>query len=476
MQAPARVLAHPGWLLGPVGLVVATALALGDPTPLLWPDSPSYIQWEVARSAGYPLFLRAVEALDPSLGAVRWIQPFLLVLVTAGLAEAIAHALGKPLVGWFVGILALANLPLLRFSLGVLAESLFATFLTAHLAAVLLLLARPSPRRWWLVALSAAGAVLIRPAGLSLLAGVVALVLLTRVKATVFLRSFVLPLAAVWVLAATLTFGRHGVFALQEFGGISLIGNVAFLVDEHTVSRYPGLAPAMARDIAPWREASRGLDWPLEHYWFTTSEWNPMVHQAVRTLSEYALTHPDAIRPLAGLPRNAILNRLGEDLGRAAVLQHPVPYLRHVAAHLYGMWTLPQWLTAEEMAAMRRDLAPPRVERVPDEAANMFAFVSQRSTTFLTVKNLVMGAILVATIVGWVLALRARPAGASEAAWAFCSLDLHAAFGLVALVQAASWRFSIVWWAYGLLALGLLLDRVAAPVIERWTRRPSLPA
>jgi len=469
-----RTLVHPGWVLVPLGLIVATVLILRDPYPLFFPDSPSYINWEVARSAGYPLFLRAVRLVDPQLGAVRWVQPLLFVLMTAALSETIARTLGKPHIGWFVGILTLANLPLLRFSLGIIAESLFATLLMAHLAAVLLLLARPTPPRWLLAGLTAAGTVVVRPAGLSLLAGAVILLLLPRLRRADFLRYFVVPLASVWLLAALLTLGRFGVFALQEFGGISLVGNVAFLIDEGTVSRYPGLGPALARDLEPWRKASEGLGWPREHYWFTTSEWNPMVHQAQRSLGEYAISHPADVAPLARLPPAAMLSRLGQDVGMAAVVRHPAPYLRHVAAHLYGMWTLPQWLSAAEMARMRSAMAPPHVDRVPDEAANMFSFVSQRTALFLALKDLVMGGILLATIGGVAVSLRSRADGATDAAWAFCSVNLHAAFALVAMVQAASWRFSIVWWPYGLLALGLFIDRIATVAMRRRAKR-ALP-
>ena len=467
-----RTLVHPGRVLMPVGLIVAVVLVLRDPYPLFFPDSPSYINWEVARSAGYPLFLRAVRVMDPQFGAVRWIQSLLFVLMTAGLAETIARTLGKPHVGWFVGVLTLANLPLLRFSLGILAESLFATLLMAHLAAVLFLLERPSPRRWLLAALTAAGTVVVRPAGISLLAGAAVLLLLPRLRREHFLRYFVLPLASVWLLAALLTFGRFGILALQEFGGISLVGHVAFLIDEGTVSRYAGLGPALARDLEPWRKASEGLSWPREHYWFTTSEWNPMVHQAQRSMGEYALSHPTDVSALARLPPAAILSRLGQDVGMAAVVRHPLLYLRHVAAHLYGMWTLPQWLSAVEMESMRRALAPPHVERVPNEAANMFSFVSQRSAAFLAIKDLVMSGILLATIGGLITLLRSRPDGVAGAAWVFCSVNLHAAFALVALVQAASWRFSIVWWPYGLLALGLFIDQIGTALMGR--RKASL--
>ena len=171
--------------------------------------------------------------------------------------------------------------------------------------------------------------------------------------------------------------------------------------------------------------------------------------------NDYAGERPERLGALAELPPAAILNRLCGELAIGIIRAVPFRYLRHVTAHLYGMWWMPQWRTVDEVDTLASDLRAGRVAqaRIDGHGERLLRFVSRRSIGFLLMARATLMVVLVASLLGLLVPLKLGIREPILLAWAFASLNLHAALLLVCAVQAASWRYSIVWWAYALVCL-----------------------
>jgi hypothetical protein len=454
------------WVAPTVVSIVGTALAAYllayDSYSLLWPDSGSYIHWEIARSAGYPLLLWAVGLFSTDLAAMRPTQMALLVgaaaLLTAAL-EALLKARGVPaarVIAIGGGVAFVANTALMRFGLSILSEAPFAAFVAANLAFFVLLAIRPRPWTCLAFALTLAAAVLIRPAGLSLLLSIPMLLALPDVPGRRVFGYVVLPLGLILLTAAAANYWRAGVFALQEMGGISLAGHVASLAPDHLETAHPVPTNQIVSDLTSWRTQEAASTWPQEAYEFTTVEYNPMVHIVVGRFGDYVDGEARAGR-VSSLPKHAVVNRLCHEFALSVIRQAPFAYLRHVAAHLYGIWVLPQWRPAPEVEAMKTRFAS--TDRVPSPVSNyeahLLEFVSGRTPLFLLATRVTLAVVLLSSIAGMLAPFRLGLRDPLVATWFFASTNLHAAFLLVCAVQAASWRYSIVWWGHAVVSVVL---------------------
>lgn len=447
--------------LATLALLVTTALLQTPELPLTFPDSNSYLQWQPSRSFGYPLLLSAVRALDPTLRALPIVQLGLFAAGALLLAEACHYATGSLPLALFVGGGTLANVALSRLAIGVLSDVPFCTLLMLHLASFLLVVRHPTPARWLSLSLTMGVAVLVRPAGLSLL--VPLLLVLLRQPRLAWLLSLG-PAAALWLAAAGANLVWRGSFALQEFGGLSMIGQVALLIAGDDASRHPILKQSLADDLKPWHEVARAREWPEERVLFSTVEWNPMFAVATRRIADYLDRRGAEELGLSGLARWAALNRIAGDVSRETILARPKAYMGHVAAHLYGLWTIPQWVSATEFARIESqfDAIHPEARLLPGHRDRYLGFLSARSTLFLVIKRGVLASLFAATTLGMLLPLKRGANNTTDRIWLFASLNLHAGLLLVAATNAALWRYSIVWWPYGLLAIGLALHQLGA--------------
>ena len=438
--------------LAPVAALVAFGLLQEPELPQLFPDSSSYLNWQPTRSIGYPLLLSAVRAVDPSLRSLPALQLTLFACATLLLAEACRYATGSMPLALFVGGGTLANAALGRFQLGVLSDAPFASLLVLHLASFLALNRHATRLRWLGLSLTLAGAVLVRPAGLSLL--VPLLPLLLRASREAWLAALV-PAAALWLTAAGANLAWRGSFALQEFGGLSMIGHVAQLIDGREDPRHDALAQQLADELGPWRRAAQARRWPDERVLFSAVEWNPMFGVANRRLAAYL--DEGGAPALAGLPRTVALNRIAGELSRGTILSHPAAYMAHVAAHVYGLWVIPQWVSAAEFSRIESQFEArhPDARLLPGHRERYLGFLSVRSGPFLLVKRGLVAVFFLAATLGVLLPLKRGLGAPTDRAWFFAALNLHAGLLLVAAANAALWRYSIVWWPYALLATGL---------------------
>src|SRR5579883_2176606 len=151
----------------------AAILAAKSGMPLLAQDSPSYIAWSAERTPLYPLFLRLIAFVSPDYSSLPVVQYAILIAATAGFADAFACLFGWWLAGALSAMAVFGNYFVMRYPGAILPETLFLSLLLLHAAGVLHSLRDPGSK-WPILAGAALGcAILARPIGYSLVAGVV---------------------------------------------------------------------------------------------------------------------------------------------------------------------------------------------------------------------------------------------------------------------------------------------------------------
>jgi hypothetical protein len=137
---------------------------------------------------------------------------------------------------------------------------------------------------------------------------------------------------AAYGLLAIHNFSRTGVLAPESFAGVALAGHVGWMLDDASMppsdlskrmisAAAPLIAqrPADLADIRSRETLDRYVD-------LTVQEYNPVIWGKLFPIARSDLASQEEI--------NSFFIRLGISSIRA----YPWPYLRHVAAHFYGLW------------------------------------------------------------------------------------------------------------------------------------------
>ncbi|MBI3506451.1 MAG: hypothetical protein HY059_16560 [Proteobacteria bacterium] len=325
----------------PLAGLVATVnlVALYDVAwlPCLNPDSGGYFSFGLHRTVGYTLAVRTAIALFDSVVPLVPVQLNLMLAGFVALAHAFGRLSGSRLAGLALAALLVPAGSQLALRDMILTEPLFVALLCFHLACVFGLLCRFRP--WLAVAAGTAlgAAILVRPAGYSLLASIPFLALLAvghRRKAAVLMA---LPAAALLLMAAGFNYARFGQFATQSYGSISLVGHVAHLIRADMKTSEPALAARIDAATAAIRRDLDGLSGPYERWFGTMNVYNVLLWQKVypEIAAEAAARFPDA----PGQTQQAEISRLALVLSLDAIASSPGAYAAHVLSHYFGMWS-----------------------------------------------------------------------------------------------------------------------------------------
>lgn len=424
-------------------------------------DSSGYVEFAATRSPGYPLFLRAVQAVAGGLDAVPAVQLGLYGAAALFLALGVLRLAGA-VPALLILLVTLGNVEIVKFAFMAMTEAPYIALLMAVLGALARWLA--GGRAGWLAAAAALTgvAILVRPAGYALLAVLPPAVLwqvwrhrdgwLRAVLVTA------LPVVAVLAAGATAYHARHGAWATQSFLGSNLIGKAAPLADGTEPSRHPALVRWIHDVTAP----TAGLpdaaeDWqarflliaPLYDHW----RWQQvMPGLAART----GLDPAD----------DKALNALSTELGLDILLAHPMAYAADVALNLWALWTVPDALTpagTERFQALLAGLEPlPPLH---------FAYEARaRNPVLVYGLRGVLAVALLASLLAVAVVLR-RALVRTEVAPALflaflAALLAHASLILVAGVQAGLPRY--LWSAWPAVML--------VPILVPWAWVPALRA
>jgi len=320
-------------------IVNLVMLRYTDFRPCLSPDSGSYLAFSLIRTRGYTAAVLAVHALT---GDIRWMVPLQLNLLLLSLTM-LGYSVGRLAENLWLGILltvaCAATVPLLLLTYHILTEATFMAFVALHCGFV----ANYLRTRRWPHAVAAGTmlviAILIRPAGYSLLLGIPLVTWLVNTNRFRSMLALGTPVAAGLMLASVANYTQFGVFNTQSFGGYSILGHTLFLLDPED-GVHTDIAPLIrdvATDIAPIAKPVRDLPFPREAWNETANVYNQLLWG--RTVPKLATLLGQSTAGPRGVELEKQINDLGLRIALITIRAHPYEYARHVLANYYGMWS-----------------------------------------------------------------------------------------------------------------------------------------
>jgi hypothetical protein len=211
--------------------------------------------------------------------------------------------------------------------------------LLGHAAFVLLLLTRSSRATAAFAGLTLMAAILVRPAAYSLLLSLPLLILLLRDRQIAILAWTIAPAVALYVAAAGVHKAALGNWQSQSYGGFTLIGKVALLINGD-VPGAPALGEEIYRRIAPQIKEAETKKFPTEFWVYTANVYDPILYEVVKpVLFDYVKrTDADPFGNYDHLWRH--VNSVAWSLALRVIEQDPIGYLRLVVAQYYGLWAI----------------------------------------------------------------------------------------------------------------------------------------
>jgi hypothetical protein len=445
-----------------LGLLCAAAIMVsGMAMPLLSVDSPGYIAWSPERTPGYPLFLSLIAAFSPGYSALPEAQYVLFIAATAAFCDALAGLLRSLPAGFATAIAVLGNLYLMRYPTTIMADSLYLGLVLVHAACVLHSLRSPS-LAWPVLAGVALGcAILVRPAGYALLLALPWLPFVWRERR--WLRAIVLAggVAAMIVAACIGNYAYRGFFATQAFGGVNLILKIATMAPTQIAGFDPAATARSYDELRPLRDSEQA-----EKSWerrtlipILTYNHGQPVFEPLNAAIE---SDPGKWKTNSPYWREIAQNDLGGEFARRVIAANPAEYARRVIRQLYGLWFMPQLSDPSTANAVSDILV--RVGKL-DRARDVDPDLKVVPLWAYATKFIVFAGLLIASLSVIVWALFRRDM--ALAGLAYLSIATHCYFLLVAGVEVALPRYSLMAWPFQCaIAFG-----VALPLLRRsgWT-------
>lgn len=322
-----------------LALLAVGYVALHWSSPLiLFPDSRSYLQFDALLTAGYPLFLWAVDVLFGSADPAPKVQLVIAAGAFTFLGWSLHRAFGSPFIS-LAAVIALLLHPRIADLHGhILTESIFISLLSLMAGSIALACHRAS-WRWAAVSALACGlAIMVRPAGLSLLVVWPFLFWLVwrrwRGQRIAMVLSVVLPVALCLIGESMAWHAHHDSGTRPNLGDRHLFAKT-LVIEPRPLIADPELAAivAKARDVmAPARALTANA---------------PSLFARSKLLGEFEVTaqhemygkvFSPAVRGLArerGVGEYPLLAQIG----RPAMLSEPVAWAGNAITHYLGLWS-----------------------------------------------------------------------------------------------------------------------------------------
>ena len=323
------------WLLA---LLALAFVALNWSQPLATaPDSGGYLNFSEHRTAGYPLFLEAVDALFGTTDAAPKVQLVISAASFAFLGWSLNRAFRSALFA-LLPVVALMLYPrVTELHAHILTESIFISLMCLMVGGIALALRHPSWRWAALAALACGLAITVRPAGASLLIVWPFLFWLTWRRCEgrrIALAASVIAPIALCLLAETLVWhAAHDSESRPNLSDRHLFAKALVIQPEPSLSD-PELAAIvdMGREVfAPARALIADA---------------PSLYARATLLAEFEVTgqhetyrkaFSPAVRELAG-QRGLEEHQVLAQIGRPAMLSQPVAWIENALTHYLGIW------------------------------------------------------------------------------------------------------------------------------------------
>ena len=306
--------------------------------PILFPDSGGYLQFSEHRTAGYPLFLWAVDALFGSADAAPKVQLVIAAGAFAFLGWSLHREFRSPLFS-LAAVIALLLHPRMADLHGhILTESIFISLLSLMAGGIALACHRVS-WRWLAVSALACGlAITVRPAGLSLLVVWPFLFWLvwrrSRGQRVAILASVVIPVAICMIGESMAWHAHHDSGERPNLADRHLFAK-ALVIEPQPLIADPDLAAIVAfgRDVmAPARALTANAPSLFARFSLLREFEVTAQHET------YRKAFSPAVRDLAR-QRGVGEYRLLAQIGRPAILSEPVAWAGNAITHYLGLWS-----------------------------------------------------------------------------------------------------------------------------------------
>ncbi len=308
------------------------------------PDSVGYLDPNPIRSAGYMLIVKAVAGLT---GDLKWLVPVQLnamLLSFAALGWAVRGALRSQTAGIVAAAVPMLSSGLLVFAPTIMSEAFFTALVCFHVAAVIALLQRHDPAVAIAAGIALGLMIVVRPNGISFLAGVPLVVFFSREYWRSCLLSLTVPVALIVVAQCGYNQKTFGFFNLHQFGGISLAANAAPLFKGDMPSEYSELAARLgpglahyARDFPPFEDRA----WPFEMAQVASITAVGAIYYEILPAIRADLNAPTP-RHLA-LDFDPRIAEIAGSLALSAIRNNPLGFIEIVSSNYIANWhaTLP---------------------------------------------------------------------------------------------------------------------------------------
>lgn len=303
------------------------------------PDTVTYLDFHRSRSSGYQIFLWLTRTVFGTLESVLHAQLILSAAAYAFLGWSIYKVFHAPILASVLVYFLISFPELARYQTYILTESLFITLLCVMMGTLICCLAKPT---WWLAAASALAcglAIMVRPAGFSLLP-IWPIVLWfiwrrcdgQRIRIT---SAIIVPIALCLLVDNAVWRAHHGFGTKTSLVNIHLFAKTLMIESEpKPIGLDKGLARFMARSremTAPARELIHGSpDQRTRAFILTRVEVGTQYRTYTRVFREY---------------EKKLLRRRGGDslqlrgqIGWAALTSAPVAWMKNALIHYWGLW------------------------------------------------------------------------------------------------------------------------------------------
>jgi hypothetical protein len=432
------------WHAVAAGALLASALIALMPqlyraVPFTTPDSISYVEWIMGRTPGYPLFVRGVRLLSPSLGLIGPIQFVLFAAAVCWWTKRVEVFTRSRLLASAAGLATILHPQIVSYTHSVLPEALFVAGVLVLIGILMQLCERHSLPLTAAGAAVAGGLALLKPSAFGLTPALFVTIALVAPRRAPSILTAVATFTLLLAAGGLLTIARGG--AGQSFSGYALIGVTGAFVQPDDVPQYAPLVQRANERLATVRAALRDTTSPVLYHFLSSAAYHTVSGVWVDVLETHLADERHV--PKGSDEAFVAMNDLARTISAAAIRRHPDAYARHVAAQLYALWAVPFVRTPTEAAALAGRVEAEETQR-PGAWPDRPAVRVVPAPVAIGLRLLLAAAFAIS-----IVALIGLPWRHQSSAWratTAMSVLVHGYFMLVALAQPGLPRYTLVAW------------------------------
>ncbi len=336
-------------------IAVLSFLLLGvfiELPPLMAPDSQTYLNGDVRRTIGYPVFLVVISWFNSSFSLLPYIQGLIYAISASFLVFSYSRFISNRFFCYFF-ILCLTMNPIVWiYSAQMLAESLFMSLTMICLGLIInIIYSKNNNVQLSVLGVVIASLVLVRPVGYAYFSIILFILFFIDAKKISALLRILFPLLLILVIASFKNYISHGVFATQVFGGYNLLGQVVPImsatnledknskIQDEISKSVVNLTSQLPHEIYSWRR----------HFLLTAFSYN-------KGLGDYAspiIFDTYEMMNATKTEKMKLINNIGWDISFQSILHNPKGYALHVFSNFLGLWYLPTVTSKDELIELK---------------------------------------------------------------------------------------------------------------------------